>query len=461
MKYKLPKFCEGVSHKILKCLKPMIDRLKNTELPPIVILTEGSRYSGKSQGWARLTAGLVMKEALLTCLIGSSVETGMTSGFSGLVMQLTGGKLKNGNSKELSRIINTPTKIELVGFHKSRGESVKDLNTHHDLIIMDEMGAWGEKEGIDAIKTLYRDGNARIIVVIANRLPNWIVEWGETLEDNCIHFRIDYWENKKLPKYLFDQLEKERELHPAMWKAKTLFASDEIDGTPFISATALDYMFKKYESVIPETIFRCISIDVGGELGDKHCIVKLYQTKEKHIFWEVHKLYNSNYPILSQDVMFARSNIGATHEVWDADGVGNAALDFRCPKNMRYEQNIIEFRGGKPAVNEEYFNTRSEAYFNVARMGEMDMLHYIGDEVIGKQARIELAATTVYPRDTAKGQYRINDKTVIKRGLAGESPNIADALAMGMHLCLTRPQNVSLMGNMQPIRTRINTGYIG
>lgn len=461
MKLKLPSFCEGINPKILNCIKPILDRLGNNSLPPYVILLEGSRYSGKSQGMARLVSALIMKKAVLSCLIGSSVESGMAAGFSGLVMELTGGKLKGGGSKSLSSIINTPAKIDLMGFHKSRGEAVKDLNTHHDIVVMDEMGAWGEKVGIDAIKTLYRDGNARIIIVVANRLPNWIVEWGETLEQNCNYFRIDYWENKKLPKYLFDQLEKEKELHPAMWKAKTLFASDDIDGTPFISATALEYIFTEYKGSLPESIFRCVSIDVGGELGDPHCIVKLWQAKDKSIFWNVHKLFNSNYPILSQEAMLARAQMGATNEIWDADGVGNAALDFRCPKEMRYESNIIEFRGGGKPKNSDYFNARSEAYFNVAKLGEMNMLHFVGDKVVGKQARVEFGATTVYPKDTAKGLFRINDKTVIKRFLSGESPNIADAVVMGVWLCLTRPQNSDLMSNIQQISTSINHGYIG
>ena len=461
MKYKLPSFCEGVNAKILNCIKPILDRLKDDEIPPLVILLEGSRYSGKSQGAGLLVSALILKGAVLSCLIGSAVESGMAAGFSGLVMQLTGGKLRNGNSKSLSSIVNTPAHIELIGFHKSRGEAIKDLNTHHDIVVMDEMGAWGEKAGVDAVKTLYRDGNARVIIIIANRLPNWIVDWGETLEQNCKHIRIDYWENTKLPKYLYDQLEKERELHPAMWRAKTLFASDDIDGTPFISATALDYIFREYKGQIPNTIFRAVSVDVGGELGDKHCILNIYQAKDKSIFWEVHKEYNSNYPILAQDVMFARSNIGATHEIWDADGVGNAALDFRSPKDMRVGQNIVEFRGNGATMLDDYFNARSEAYFSVARLGEMDMLHYVGDKSTGKKARIELAACTVYPRDTVKGQYRMNEKTVIKRNLSGVSPNIADALVMGVHLCLTRPNNSALLVQMQPIQTTINTGYIG
>jgi hypothetical protein len=90
------------------------------------------------------------------------------------------------------------------------------------------------------------------------------------------------------------------------------------------------------------------------------------------------------------------------------------------------------------------------------------MLHYVGDAVTGKQARIELGATTIYPRESAKGQFRINDKTVIKRYLSGESPNISDALAMGIWYCQNRPQNSGVMGYYtQPIKTIINTGYIG
>ena len=184
-----------------------------------------------------------------------------------------------------------------------------------------------------------------------------------------------------------------------MWKAKTLFAADEIDGLPIISATALDMIFEKHTNgTIPPAQFKCISVDVGGELGDKHCIVRLWQTKEKTIFWDVAKEYNENYPILSHDVQTERVKIGAMFEIWDADGVGHAALDFRCPRELRMQSNIIEFHGGGKPNGTDFFNARSEGYFKIAQMGEMNMLKYVGDEIIGRQARMELAAINIPER---------------------------------------------------------------
>ena len=250
-------------------------------------------------------------------------------------------------------------------------------------------------------------------------------------------------------------------MHPAMWKAKTLFAADEIDGLPIISATALDMIFEKHTNgTIPPAQFKCISVDVGGELGDKHCIVRLWQTKEKVIFWDVAKEYNENYPILSHDVQTERVKIGASHEIWDADGVGHAALDFRCPRELRMQSNIIEFHGGGKPNNTDFFNARSEGYFKIAQMGEMNMLKYVGDEIIGRQARMELAAITIYPKEVKDNKYRVNEKEKIKPALAGKSPNIADALMMGVWLCTTRPAAYNVFDN-QPIETRIESGFIG
>lgn len=461
MKLKLPIYCKDVNKKILECIPEMIKRLNDPTLAPYVILTEGSRYSGKSQGWGRITAGLINKGALMSVLLGAPTESGMMSGFAGLIKDLTNGDYKIGDAKSLSQITDTPAKIEMIGFHASRGDAAKDLNTPHDLVIMDEMGGWGEKEGLDAMKTLFRDRNARIIIIIGNKLPQWLVEWGETLGENSNHFRIDYWENKALPSYLYDQLETERKMHPAMWKAKTLFAADEIDGLPIISATALDMIFEKHTNgTIPPAQFKCISVDVGGELGDKHCIVRLWQTKEKVIFWDVAKEYNENYPILSHDVQTERVKIGASHEIWDADGVGHAALDFRCPRELRMQSNIIEFHGGGKPNSTDFFNARSEGYFKIAQMGEMNMLKYVGDEIIGRQARMELAAITIYPKEVKDNKYRVNEKERIKPALAGKSPNIADALMMGVWLCTTRQIENTVFYN-QPIETKIESGFIG
>lgn len=462
MKFKLPAYCKDINPKILNCIPEIIKRLQNPEMSPYVILTEGSRYSGKSQGWGRLTSGLISKQALLSVLLGAPTESGMLGGFAGLIQELTGGVYHEGNSKELSQITDTPAKIELIGFHKSRGDAAKDLNTPHDLVIMDEMGGWSEKAGLDAMKTLYRDKNARVIIIIGNRLPNWLVEWGETLGENCNHFRIDYWENKALPDYLFEQLETERVMHPAMWKAKTLFSADEIDGTPIISATALDMIFEKREGALPPAMFKCIAIDVGGELGDRHCIVRLWQTRDKIIFWDVAKEYNSNYPILAHDVQIERVKMGASVEIWDGDGLGNAALDFRCPRELRQQSNVVTFKGGGKPIKDDFFNARSEGYFTIAQLAEMNMLKFVGDETTGRKARLELSAITIYPKETKDNKYRVNEKEKIKPALAGQSPNIADALMMGVWYCTTRPFTSSVFeAQTQNITTRIDTGFIG
>ena len=69
MKFKLPAYCKDINPKILNCIPEIIKRLQNPEMSPYVILTEGSRYSGKSQGWGRLTSGLISKQALLSVLL--------------------------------------------------------------------------------------------------------------------------------------------------------------------------------------------------------------------------------------------------------------------------------------------------------------------------------------------------------------------------------------------------------
>ena len=94
MKLKLPIYCKDVNKKILECIPEMIKLLNDPTLAPYVILTEGSRYSGKSQGWGRITAGLINKGALMSVLLGAPTESGMMSGFAGLIKDLTNGDYK-------------------------------------------------------------------------------------------------------------------------------------------------------------------------------------------------------------------------------------------------------------------------------------------------------------------------------------------------------------------------------
>jgi hypothetical protein len=62
---------------------------------------------------------------------------------------------------------------------------------------------------------------------------------------------------------------------------------------------------------------------------------------------------------------------------------------------------------------------------------------YVGNPAYIDQIRREMFAQVYATNEQSKGKLRIADKKDIKKNLNGESPNMADAIAMAIHRCMT------------------------
>ena len=62
---------------------------------------------------------------------------------------------------------------------------------------------------------------------------------------------------------------------------------------------------------------------------------------------------------------------------------------------------------------------------------------YVGNPIYIDQIKREMYAQVYAPNEQSKGKLRIAEKKEIKKNLNNESPNIADAIAMGIWRVMT------------------------
>ena len=154
---------------------------------------------------------------------------------------------------------------------------------------------------------------------------------------------------------------------------------------------------------------------------------------------EVIGKYQLETPALAVRVNQARAATGAMEEVWDATGIGYTAAQQRGPDpRTRKALGIVNFMGHLPPLTDEtIFNCRSEAYALWQRMVNQNQCWYVGNPAYIDQIKREMFAQVYATTEQSKGKLRIADKKDIKKNLNGESPNMADAIAMAIHRCMT------------------------
>ena len=446
----LDDFCAGLEKigngKITDLIPAIIDAIEG-KTGTLVIGIDGSRDSAKSNSIARIIGSMINSEFILSLQIAATATNLLDSGFGSLIADFTDGIITP------KHITDTPAEIDLVGFHESRGERIKDSQKNYDITIIDETGNWKVRAAISALNTWAK--HSKVVIVIANRIPSYINSWIDA-SPNHRRIRIDYWENPFCPKDTFERHENLRKKNPQLWKAEVLYSSNVADGVPIFSAEAVEESLKPMKGDVPEAVRNILSVDVGGESGDPHCVVHLRQCKTGHVFFAIEKLYNANQSVLSRDVRYLRSDTHSIVEVWDADGGGGFVLDFHCPTEQRYLNGIFEFRGGDNGQNNKYgtkyFNRRSEAYYLTSRLMGDGLLHAV--YTLEDKPQIEMLQEELLAiiEDKRERELKVAEKVEIKKLIGGRSPNIADALVMGVWYLLTQSITVD--------QTRENSRYV-
>lgn len=411
------------------------DWLKN-EIDPLIIAIEGSRSSGKSEFIDRTTVSASYDGYIRKARFATITEKGL-NGCKDIIERLdpdcVGTGVNNSKTSPMYRMVGG-ARIEFDFFGKF---DIKTEQEKYDLMVCEEVENWNSKQGIKALETEIR--HCAVIILVSNNLPESIKAFLRV--HKAILIRVDYWENKMCPKHIKEAYDRARIEDPSYFE-NFVMCSAETPRPRWFDQFQIRNFFTEnlHMPSLSDLIYTNNGIDVGQGYGDESVIVSVRQNKYKHIYIDVRGKYQLEAPMLAAEVAQQRLQCQSQEEVWDADGIGGTALQNRAPDpRQRQALGVIPFHGQEPAKDNKYFNARSEAYGLWREFMQLNMAHYVGDPIYIAQLKQEMQAQFYAPDDTSKGQQRLAKKDEIKKLLGGESPNIADAVAIAVWRCATRP----------------------
>ena len=100
---------------------------------------------------------------------------------------------------------------------------------------------------------------------------------------------------------------------------------------------------------------------------------------------------------------------------------------------------VIGFYGNATALTggNTIFNQRTEAYAFWQKLVNQNQCWFVGNPSYIDQIKREMYAQIYATAEQSKGMLRLAEKKEVKKNLNGESPNCADAIAMGIHRIMT------------------------
>lgn len=446
MKLSLPDFMANCPPKLLKYypdfIKQMSARIRAREtgvkpdyLPraPVLVIT-GSRYGGKSQFAVRSSIGAITDGYAQSMMFATITADGAKDSMS-LIDQV----LKEAEEPVIkSRDVDHPIRI------LSQGEPVyieylnkvdsKARQTKANILIMDEIEKWNERQGKASLLTMLRHFDG--IILLSNQLPRW----AKTLfqAEDAIFVRIDYWENPALEPSRRESLDKLRLLDPEGWSRDVMYLPTGGENRCF-SERCLANMFRpKNPAFVPR--YTILSIDPGAGGNDETAIFAL-DYDGQGIEARLIMLESVSDNVLVPRVKQYRIDEYADEEVWDYSGIGKAIMSFREPPENWDKMGIVPFYGA--AVDkQQYYNARTEAVFLTVDMLNRGMLKVYGlsaeqTEQLELEARATTFDTELPTARTYAQANKVTKKEIIKKNLGGRSPNMLDALCMGVWRLLT------------------------
>lgn len=446
MKLSLPDFMANCPPKLLKYypdfIKQMSARIRAREtgvkpdyLPraPVLVIT-GSRYGGKSQFAVRSSIGAITDGYAQSMMFATITADGAKDSMS-LIDQV----LKEAEEPVIkSRDVDHPIRI------LSQGEPVyieylnkvdsKARQTKANILIMDEIEKWNERQGKASLLTMLRHFDG--VILLSNQLPRWAKVLFQA--EDAIFVRIDYWENPALEPSRRESLDKLRLLDPEGWSRDVMYLPTGGENRCF-SERCLANMFRaKNPDFVPR--YTILSIDPGAGGNDETAIFAL-DYDGQGIEARLIMLESVSDNVLVSRVKQYRIDEYADEEVWDYNGIGKAIMSFREPPENWDKMGIVPFYGA--AVDKQkYYNARTEAVFLTVDMLNRGMLKVYGlSAEQTEQLELEARATTFDTElPTARTYAQVNKvtkKEIIKKNLGGRSPNMLDALCMGVWRLLT------------------------
>lgn len=404
---------------------------------PLIILIPGSRGSGKSE-WAQrsVIAGIhdgyinIVKYATMT----ENGLNGSKDAFERLAPECKGTGSNGSKREPMHRYIRSG-RIDFDFFGK---QDIKNEQKKYDALICEEVEKWDKVQGVAALETECR--HCSVIILISNNPPQSVVDFVKV--HNGLIVRVDWWENTALPAHIREGYERARLTSPVYY-SRFIMCQNDTDSAPWFDNTGIENFFSRdYKELSAEERASrqiVLGIDVGAGYGDESIIAKISKNTYGAVLVEVFGRYQLESPQLVVKAAQARAQTGAIEEIWDANGIGLVAMQQRAPDAaQRKALGIVGFVGNGPALKDEkIFNARTEAYAMWQRLINENQCWYVGNPSYIEQLKREMYAQVYATPEQSKGMLRLAEKKEVKKNLNGESPNIADAVAMGIWRVMT------------------------
>lgn len=447
MKLSLDKVLENSPKKLLKLYPLIIDKLKEfedtpeylqKELDPLIMLISGSRYSGKTEFVVRACIAGIYDGYIETIKYSTLTENGLNGSkdiFERLAPECKGTGANVSKREPMHRYIGT-SRIDFDFFGK---DDIKNEQKKYDILASEEVEKWNLTQGIAALETEIR--HCKIIILISNNPPSAVVDFCKV--HNAVFVRCDWFDNTALPVHLRESCERAKVESPVYY-TRFIMCQNDVDAAQWFDNTGVENFFsRQYTDLSPDerVASQCvISIDVGAGYGDESIIAKVSKNRFGGVLVEIEGRYQLESPQLVVKVAQARAKTGATEEVWDANGIGLTAMQQRAPDpKSRSALGVVAFYGNSTALTgaNTIFNQRTEAYSFWQKLVNQNQCWYVGNPAYIEQIKREMYAQIYATPEQSKGMLRLAEKKDIKKNLNGESPNIADAIAYGIHRIMT------------------------
>lgn len=442
---------DRIMEKCPKKLLPLYPRIMETvqmfqetpeylrgELEPLIIMLEGSRGSGKSEFAQRAVISGSYDGYLQTVKYATMTENGLNGSkdaFERLAPECRGTGANTSKANPMHRFIGAMR----VDFDFFGRQDIKNEQKKYDWLICEEVEKWDKVQGVAALETEIR--HCAVIMLISNNPPQSVIDFCKA--HDALFIRCDWWENDALPAHIRDSYQRAQKESPVYY-TRFIMCQNDVDAAQWFDNTGIENFFSRpYESLsqderIPSQCL--ISIDVGSGYGDESIIAKVVKNRYGAILISVEGKYQLESPQLVVKVAQARASTGATEEIWDANGIGLTAMQQRAPDpRSRSALGVIGFYGNGTAITggNTIFNQRAEAYSMWQKAINQNQCWYVGNPAYIDQIKREMYAQIYATTEQSKGMLRLAEKKEIKKNLNGESPNIADAIAMGIWRIMT------------------------
>ena len=442
---------DRIMEKCPKKLLPLYPRIMETvqmfqetpeylrgELEPLIIMLEGSRGSGKSEFAQRAVISGSYDGYLQTVKYATMTENGLNGSkdaFERLAPECRGTGANTSKANPMHRFIGAMR----VDFDFFGRQDIKNEQKKYDWLICEEVEKWDKVQGVAALETEIR--HCAVIMLISNNPPQSVIDFCKA--HDALFIRCDWWENDALPAHIRDSYRRAQKESPVYY-TRFIMCQNDVDAAQWFDNTGIENFFSRpYESLAQDERIpsQClISIDVGSGYGDESIIAKVVKNRYGAILISVEGKYQLESPQLVVKVAQARASTGATEEIWDANGIGLTAMQQRAPDpRSRSALGVVGFYGNGTAITggNTIFNQRTEAYSMWQKAINQNQCWYVGNPAYIDQIKREMYAQIYASTEQSKGMLRLAEKKEIKKNLNGESPNIADAIAMGIWRIMT------------------------